>query len=302
MFDLSMAQFLGQAMGSLRGGEGRRNIDYDFLFVVPLVGALNGPVYVSIPVEDRQIVDDFLDRLDKFLVEMATREEGGGWFRVEQDVYHINDEGAGSVRSYGLRVGPLKWRCFWNRIGDAVYIASKRDVLDDLAALESPAAEVKDPAVDAAADQRDLAHGLVRLRPQHWDRVLAAYRLAWEENSRQSCLKNLGPLSSLARAVASSHGHEGSATLDELAEYAERIYDVHHFCPDGGAYHTAADGRSVECSIHGTVREPRQPAAPAAASELGQLLRQFRDLTVMLTFLDDGLHAVVTLDRIATKQ
>jgi hypothetical protein len=297
MFDLSLAQLIGGAVGSFRGGG---MISDDFLFIVPLVSALNGPVYASIPVQDAKIVDDFLGRLDKFLVELAAREEGLGWFRIEQDFYHLNDSADGSVRSYGLRFGPLKWRFSWSRIGDAIYIASNREILDDLAAL--PASAGKTPVASSSAGAAQAAHGMVRLRPQHWDRVLAAYRLAWEENSRQSCLKNLGPLSSLARAVASSHGHDGSATLGELAEYAARIYDVHHFCPDGGAYHTAADGRSVECSIHGTVREPRQPAAPAAASELGQLLRQFRDLTVMLTFLDDGLHAVVTLDRIATKQ
>jgi hypothetical protein len=87
-----------------------------------------------------------------------------------------------------------------------------------------------------------------------------------------------------------------------LDEYAARIYDVHHFCPDGGQYVTAADGRSVACSVHGTADEPRQRAAPAGESELGQLMRQFRDATVSLTFLDDGLHATVTLDRAPAKE
>jgi hypothetical protein len=87
----------------------------------------------------------------------------------------------------------------------------------------------------------------------------------------------------------------------QLNDCAARVYAVHHFCPDGGEYVTAANGRSVACNVHGTADEPRQTAAPAAQSELGRLMQQFRDLTVSLTFLDDGLHAVVTLDRAGGK-
>jgi hypothetical protein len=163
--------------------------------------------------------------------------------------------------------------------------------------VESSAEEVRVSPVDASAGRRDVAHGMVRLRPQHWDKVLAAYRLGWEENSRKSCLKNLGPLSSLSRAIASERGEVGDVSPDDLAKYAARLYDVHHFCPDGGHYHVAEDGRAVRCSVHGTALQPRQTAAPAAQSELGQLLRQFSDLTIALTFLDDGLHAVATLER-----
>jgi hypothetical protein len=287
MFDLSLSQLVGTFM---RMNQGFGGFDEEMLMIVPLVGALNGPVYVSVPVKDREIVDAFLDRLDKWLVEMARLEEGG-FIPVDQDFYRLDlrDEGAPRVRAYGIQFGPIKWRFFWSRIGDAVYVASKREVLDDLYAMEEEAAAASGIAAEPA-------HGLIRLRPQHWDRVLSAYRLAWEENNRQACHKNLGPLASISRALASSGG--GSpVTLERVESYAARMYDVHHFCPDAGHYEISGDGKSVVCSVHGDVHEPHQGEAPSEASELGELLAQFRDMSVSLTFLEDGLHAVVTLDR-----
>jgi hypothetical protein len=285
MFDLGLTRFMGMTMGSLRGSRG---IDNDFLYLFPLVGALNGPVYVSIPVKDREVVDAFLDRLDGYLAELSVREQRGWFFSVDQDFYHLPDVDGRQVRAYGFGFGPLKWRFFWSRIDDALYIASKREVLDDLAALA---------AEGPATDPGPAAHALVRLRPQHWDQVLGAYRLGWEENNREACLKNLGPLGGISRALASNNAGGEPITASDLELYAARVYDVHHFCPDGGNYEIAADGRSVSCSTHGTMGEPRQTEAPAEASELGKLLKQFSDMTITLTFLEDGLHAVATLER-----
>lgn len=296
MFDLGLTRFMGMALGSMRGS---RMIDDDFLFLFPLVGALNGPVYVSIPVEDREIVDGFLDRLDKWLVELASREERGFFFSVDQDFYHLPEEDGREVRAYGFGFGPLKWRFFWSRIDDALYIASKREVLDDIAALA--ANEEQRPESPQHADA-DKAHAMVRIRPQNWDQVLDAYRLGWEENNREACLRNLGPLSGLSRAIAAGRPGGEPVAVAELDQYAARVYDVHHFCPDDGHYEVDADGHSVSCSVHGSASEPRQGDAPAVSSELGELMRQFSDMRITLTFLEDGLHAVATLEREAAEK
>ena len=50
-------------------------------------------------------------------------------------------------------------------------------------------------------------------------------------------------------------------------------------------------------SIHGTALAPRQASAPAQDQPLGKLLSSFAGLEATLTFLEDGLHAVVTIDR-----
>jgi hypothetical protein len=288
MFDVSLAQVLGSSVGTMRGG----NFNDDFLFLAPLLGSLNGPVYVSIPVKDREIVDGFLDRLDKRMVELSQQEDAGWFFSVDQDFYRLPANGEHEVRGYGFSLGPIKWRFFWSRIGDGLYIASRREVIEDLAALGSA------PGGEEAVEQDTVAHGLVRLRPDNWSQVLDAYHLAWEENTREACLRNTGPLSSLSRALAAGEASGGSSvTADQLAEFAARLYDVHHFCPDGGEYHVDADGRTVACSIHHTTADPHQTAAPPESSPLARAMASLRDVRISLTFLEDGLHATATLER-----
>ena len=123
--------------------------------------------------------------------------------------------------------------------------------------------------------------------------MLDHYRLGWEENNRQACLKNLGPLSSLTRALIA----DGKPpTLTKLGDYTARLYDVRYFCPDGGHHTIAADG-SVTCDLHGSAAAPRQSIAPAKTSELGKLLDDYSEMSLSLTFLEDGLHAIVDLKR-----
>ena len=82
-----------------------------------------------------------------------------------------------------------------------------------------------------------------------------------------------------------------------LHREADQLHAVHFFCPDGGRYEVSPDGRQVICSFHGTAAEPKQMAAPAAGSPMGRLMKDFSGLTAQLIFLEDGLHAVVTVDR-----
>ena len=287
--DLALPRFLGMALGS-----GGGVFDDELLFIVPMLSAINGPVYVSIPVQDRAIVDDFLQRFDRYLAAEVVGDDGGGWFRLERTTYHLEDLASGEpVRAFTVALGPIKWRFFWSRIDDAVYVASKRAVLQQIA--DAAARQRSEGSVAAADDPGNVpAHALARIRPQHWNQVLDAYRLGWEENHREACLNNLGPLAALNRAVRERRFSTDSRELDQLAE---RVYDVQYYCPDGGVYLPTDDGRSVACSIHGTMQHPKQPDRPASDSALGRQLAQFRDLSVRLTFLEDGLHAVVTLQR-----
>jgi hypothetical protein len=80
-------------------------------------------------------------------------------------------------------------------------------------------------------------------------------------------------------------------------EHAERVYGTRCTCPDGGRYVVSEDGKTVTCSIHGSVLDPRQGSAPAANSATARLMRDFADLTAALTFTKEGLRAVVTIDR-----
>jgi hypothetical protein len=292
LFAFSLPNFLGMSMATFNGGRGFMGGD-EGLMIGLLVSALNSPVYLSAPVHDAQVVDEFLARLDGFLAALARQTEPGGMplFRIDQDFYHLQ-LGETPARGYGFQVGPVKWRFFWARIGKGLYVASKPFILEDLAALQAG-----DTAAQTAAGQ-EVAHALVRMRPQHWDRVLSSYQLGWAENNREACLQNLGPLSGLARAFAS--GDPGQSVQQRhaaLIAAGEQYFDAHFFCPDGGQYAWSADGKRVTCTVHGSAAEPRQPAAPSPASDLGRLLSDFADMKLTLTFLEDGLHAVVTISR-----
>ena len=108
-------------------------MDDEIVYVSFLVASLNAPVYVSVPVEDPAVVDRFLDHLDELLAEMAARPERGGWFDLDFDFYRVplGDDDHLS-RCYNVQFGPVKWRLFFARIGDGLYVASKRFILEDL--------------------------------------------------------------------------------------------------------------------------------------------------------------------------
>ena len=92
-------------------------------------------------------------------------------------------------------------------------------------------------------------------------------------------------------------GGTSPATPAAVLRQAERLYSTHFYCPDGGKYEVSADGKEVTCSVHGSAHSPKQLAAPAAASPTDRWLRDFGGATAELTFLEDGLHAVVTIQR-----
>src|SRR5262249_11886625 len=124
-----------------------------------------------------------------------------------------------------------------------------------------------------------------------------SYKLGWAENNRAACRHNLGPLSSLARAAVPASERKGGANLPATIRHlGEATYDTDFYCPDGGHYIFDADG-SVACSLHGSALVPHQPDAPASNTTLGQLLGSLSDMTILLTFREEGLHAVLTIER-----
>jgi hypothetical protein len=294
-FDLSLSRLMGMGVSNLRRG----GFDDDLFPIFMVVGSLNSPVYISVPVKDAAVVDEFLHKLDGFLAALSHERQDGFFFSVGYDFYELKLDEATAVRSFAFSVGPIKWRVFWSRVGQAVYVASKPEVLRDLIALDGT------PLTAARRSDDPPAHAMVRLRPQHWNRALENFQLGWEESNRQACLKNLGPLGSLSRALNST-GHGSGAgqpvAFSEVTKYAARLHDVRYFCPDGGQYAVGEHGASCTCSVHGTLLAPRQAPKPAEASELGKLLRDFQDMNVSLTFLEDGLHATVVLERTPPKE
>jgi hypothetical protein len=256
-----------------------------------LVSSLNSPVYVSVPVKDEKAVDRFLEDLDKMLTVLARQKDRDGWFQIDNDFYRVAADGnSPGFRCFNVRFGPIKWRIFFARIDGGLYIASKKFILDDLA----EASKAEKSAGPANGDRGPTAHAMIRIRPNNWKETLPDFRLGWAEGSREACFNNLAPLSSVARAVKSQNA---KAENEEVLREADALHGVHFFCPDGGHYEFSPDGKQIVCSVHGSAAEPRQLLAPAAKSPLDKILNDFHGLTAELTFLEDGLHAVLTIDR-----
>jgi hypothetical protein len=292
LFAFSLPTVLGQSLGNFNGpGRGGFLGGNEMLLIGLVISVLQSPVYISVPVRDAKTVDDFLERLDRQLAVLARQNESvGGFLEFRQDFYRLRQSDI-PIRTYAFQIGPIKWRLFWARIGNGLYVASKPFILENIAALDSG-----HPA-PPPGNAEHPAHAMVRVRPANWDRVIPSYKLGWEENNRAACLHNLGPLSSLARVVVPAADRKPGAHLPaEVRQLGETIYDTRFYCPDGGHYVFDADG-SVACDLHGSALAPRQSDAPSAQSDLGRLLESFADMTLLLTFRDEGLHAVVTIDR-----
>ena len=269
-------------MGSFGGRPGPGFFGPSELPIAFLAASANSPVYIGVPVQDAKSVDEFLGQLDSALAVLARQPDRQFFFGLDKDFYRITGEKDQAIRTFAIGFGPIKWRLFWARVGKGLYIASKRFILEDLIALENA----------GPGDAGAAAHGMIRIRPKNWDRVLPDFRLAWAENNRQACINNVGPLTSIARCLPDALVRNG-----ELSLSVDRSLGAHFFCPEGGYYVLLPDGKQVTCSLHGDALAPHQAVAPANNSPPNQVLQNFTGMTVNLTFLQDGLHAVVTIDR-----
>jgi hypothetical protein len=295
LIDFNFSQFLGESLGSFNGGFGGG----DMLWISMLLASINSPVYVSLPLQDTKVVDEFLDQLDPLLAVISRKPQRWVFWENQFDSYQLEKTKAGTkVRAFGLQFGPLKWRFFWGRIGDGLYIASKKHILDD---LEEAVARAPKKGSSAEAVAGPTGHAMVRIRPQNWNKVLPDFQLGWAENNRRACLNNLGPLSNVARAYAAFNPKqvrdEPAKAAEDILAVAEQMYGVKFLTLDGGKYVLAADGKSMEHSLYGTALAPRQPAALREGGDAAQLIRDFAGATAELKFLEDGLHAVLTIQK-----
>ena len=233
-------------------------------------------------------MDEYLAELDKLLLlQRKELNNNGLLWRREVDFYRVPFPGPHTIRCVVVNLAGLKWRVYWGRIGDGLYVATRPFILEDLAAAH---AEGKRPA------KTEPAHAVLRVRPENWKDVLPGYKLGWAESNRAACHANLDVLANVRRGWNDRSAPAGPPTPDLMARVG-RVYGERPFCPDGGAYEVSADARSCRCSIHGGHDDPHQPAGPTAASSTGRVLKSFAGLTATVRFEEDGLRVVVTVDR-----
>ena len=93
------------------------------------------------------------------------------------------------------------------------------------------------------------------------------------------------------------HAEDRLASLEsvwyEIIEAVNAGRTAGLLCPECNS----PDGLTVSCSVHGTLNAPRQQTAPSEHSPAGRTMRGLSDLTATLTFMEDGLHAVLVVNR-----
>jgi hypothetical protein len=308
MFDINLTQFLGsffQAAARTGIEPSERNDEAANATGLLLGSGMTGyafllsstvaPVYMAMPVKDARVVDDFLDHLDPILAKASTLryDDPTGFSRFAADFYHLQNKLDTKVRAFGVRYGPIRYRLYWARIGDGLYLTNQPYVLDDIYA-----ARLNTTSLPTGP----TGHAMMRMRPEHWKLALDGYKLGWAENNREACQRNQSMLSAAARAFSASPPVSKLAAIEVdrerlVFDYAKKMYGVDFACPDGGRYVLGPDGKGCRCSVHGTLDLPKQPSAPAKNSHVDRLMRDFKDLHATVTILPEGLRAVVVIER-----
>ncbi len=101
------------------------------------------------------------------------------------------------------------------------------------------------------------------------------------------------PLHHQHRPQALGEEREGGRHVGQVAHHAGRRTGVGRGCALG----RATDGKTFQCPLHGALDRPTQRAAPADASATARVMRDLTDVTATLTFLPEGLRAVLVIER-----
>lgn len=255
--------------------------------------SLTSPVYVSLAVNDADVVDWFLRKLDVGAAIETQRHTDMGWFAFRKDFYKVL-VGTSEVRSFVLSLGPIRWRFFFTRVGDEVIIASRLQTLEQLIRRHEGSRSSESDEVVTTSSMK--AHARLTIHRNQWNRIMPTMRLSWDEAARKSCLENIGPLISAAKVEAGAL--TGNSTNQAIAARAVAIYGGVHVCPCGGRYRGILGG-GTECTVHGNLDEPRQPSPGDVNGASLAMLNSFSEIRVLLSFLEDGLRAVLEVDRTA---
>ncbi len=131
LFDVSVPALAVDLFDAVR----RKGLDGPgFVYALGFVaGTLSSPAYVAIPVKDAPVVDTFLGQLDQSLARAVPTWRGERFgTHLQGEFYHLATKSGPPLRALGVRAGPVRYRVFWARIGDGLYIANQPGIFDEL--------------------------------------------------------------------------------------------------------------------------------------------------------------------------
>lgn len=272
-FSLDISQMLSTLLAwgaNARGAQPGAQMNPMFVWIAFMVGAINSPIYLTLPVLDQFAVDRFIEQLENALPQAlkANRVQSAA------DLYSFNLPGGYKGSCIAISFLAAKFRIYWARIGDTFYLASKQSILLEI--CQSLCEGSMRDSINYSSKEVE-GHAMLRVRNANWRKILGDTAVGQSETNRHACLENLSPLSQRARS---------GLPLQTRADHSGEL----RYCPDGGNY--CFDGRSVSCSIHGNSSCPKQLPSGKSA----EMMSALRAMTAQLSFLEDGLKAKLTFD------
>ncbi len=275
-FSFNWSEFAGRILS--RGG-------FDAAWMGSIVSSVAAPVYVTLSVQDRDVVDEFLRRMDPWVARM-TQHEVDDFIPIRYH-YSISQLEGHAIRSLGMDVAGIGLRCFVTRLDDTLYIASQVELVRELIDANRNQQPSEPPGGTA-----ESGHLQAWMWPQLRKQSEASESFQSAAADERACHHNLAPLTEVARAGFGD-------SIDDTVDKAYLRDGVRYACPSGGryVYEINASEPTVKCTLHGSVLEPRQPLAPPEASNAAKLSAELGEIEASVKLTPEGLRAVLTIQR-----
>ena len=262
-----------RAMSMLGRGVGRTSSLEPLMFGY-LVSALNLPTYLTVGVTDPARAEAELPRLLEMF--RSRHEPEDIWL----ERYSLEPYRGKSIHVASINLWVVKLRLYTAVVGDRLVIASRRDIVTDL--IDAAASGKPKPATVTGSAELAIYRGAFK-------ELADTASLAFQEELRHACHDNLPLIGILQRGLGMAPEQAGRLAL------AQRGYVPS--CPSNGQYRVNPATGAVECSIHGSRRNPRQPAATAEDSPTLKLVNSLDRVTARLAFTPEGLMTTVEIRR-----
>ncbi len=275
--------------------------------IVAAIAATNLPVYFCVDLSDEERARRFLDLLSSRIVLQT-----GAVLTLptSYDAYRLPDYQGHARYVIAYQLYALKVRLHVAIVGSRLIAATREDtlrqVLDADQALTADGAllarpngagapptgaspTAAQPGAAPAALATDAAHMHMAVNLASWDACKEDLRLAWAERARRACHANLTSIYELLSFY--------DAPPERIDSLSLAKYGVSYVCPEGGDYRITPSGEAAGCSVHGTRRNPRQPAALGKATAFMSFFDSLDRIVLSLRFSDDALFATVDIQR-----
>lgn len=264
----------GRVMGLMGREMGRSSLEP--LVIGYLGSALNLPTYLTVKVTDAKEAERAIPSLFRALAPGHGRDDG-----LSVETYTMEDYRGRPLYVANFNLWVLKLRLFAAVVDDRLVIASRRDIVTDLMDASKGASGNK-----VASQQGNMELSLYRTAFKQLEETV---NLGWQEELRHACHQNL-PLAAILLKSLGLPPESMGETVAALRGYTP-------YCPSGGRYLFDDKAGLVQCSLHGTVWQPKQPATSDKSSKTMTLVNRLQRVNARLAFTPEGLMTTVDIKR-----